>query len=267
MKRHAILAYGIVVYLLFLVAFNGAVLFVQGLLLPTTLASLPAEPGPVWRALLIDAGLLGLFAVQHSVMARRQFKQRWTRIVHPAIERSTFVLATVAILFLTFSFWQPLPGIVWSVSGPLAYLLTALSWAGWLLVLAATFVIDHFDLFGLKQVIQHFRGAPHREPRFKVRLFYRWTRHPLYLGFFIAFWSTPLMTSGHLLFAAMVTAWVLFAVQLEERDLVAEHGEAYRQYRRRVPMFLPSGGPGYVVPRSASGEARARRVSGDTAHA
>jgi len=176
------------------------------------------------------------------------------------------VLATVSVLFLTFALWRPLPGVVWSVSGPLAYLLTALAWAGWGLVLVATFVIDHFDLFGLKQVIQHFRGEPHREPRFKVRWFYRWLRHPLYLGFFVAFWSTPVMTSGHFLFAALVTAWVLLAVQLEERDLIAQHGEAYRQYKRRVPMFLPASGPGYVVPR-APGGVRARTPSGDTAHA
>jgi protein-S-isoprenylcysteine O-methyltransferase Ste14 len=240
MKRLAILLYGVVVYLLFFATFLHAIFFVEGVLVPRTLSA-GGIVGPTATALLVNLGLLSLFAVQHNVMARPWFKKRWTRIVHPAIERSTFVLATITILNAMIFFWRPLPAVVWEVGGPAASVLTALSWAGWGLVLVATFVIDHFELFGLKQPIQHFRGIPPTKPAFQVRYFYRWTRHPLYLGFFVAFWSTPVMTVSHLLFAGVVTTWVLIAVRFEEHDLVAEHGEAYREYRRRVPMILPLG--------------------------
>jgi len=248
-KRLAILLYGVVVYLLFLLTFTHAVFFVEGVLVPRTLSA-GGTSSPTPTALLVNLGLLSLFAVQHSIMARRWFKKRWTRIVHPAIERSTFVLATVVILSAIIWFWRPMPAIVWEVDGPAAALLTALSWAGWGLVLVATFVIDHFELFGLKQVVQHFRGREVRAPRFQVRFLYRWTRHPLYLGFFVAFWCTPVMTASHLLFAGVVTAWVLVTVRFEESDLVSEHGDAYREYRRRVPMILPLGRGGIapVVP-------------------
>jgi protein-S-isoprenylcysteine O-methyltransferase Ste14 len=240
MKRAAILLYGGAAYALFLATFLHAVLFVEGVLVPRTLSAGGAD-GPVGTAVLVNVGLLGLFAVQHNLMARPWFKRRWTRVVHPAIERATFVLATSVILNALILLWRPLPAVVWEVDGLAAHALTALSWAGFGLVLVATFVIDHFELFGLKQVIQHFRGVPPRAPAFQVRFLYRWVRHPLYLGFFVAFWCTPVMTVSHLLFAGVVTAWVLIAVRLEERDLVAEHGDAYREYRRRVPRILPLG--------------------------
>jgi protein-S-isoprenylcysteine O-methyltransferase Ste14 len=255
-KRTAILLYGSTTYLLFLVTFVHAMLFVQRVFVPRTLDSGGID-GPVLTAVLVNAGLLGLFAVQHSIMARRWFKKRWTKIVHPAIERSTFVLITNVILTLIIAFWRPIPAVVWEVGGALGFFLDGLSWAGWGLVLVATFLIDHFELFGLKQVIRHFRGVPHTEPAFQVRSIYRWTRHPLYLGFFLAFWCTPVMTVGHLLFAGMVTVWVLLTVQLEERDLVAAHGDAYREYRQSVPMIVPLPGRGHapVEPDTAAGNA------------
>jgi methanethiol S-methyltransferase len=240
MQRLAVLCFGLVTYVLFLAAFLYAVLFVEGLWVPRTLDA-GGTLGPAGTGAAIDVLLLGLFGLQHSVMARPAFKARWTRVVHPAVERSTFVLATVIVLALLFRFWRPIPTVVWEVEGPAALLLRALSWAGFGLVLVATFVIDHFELFGLKQTLRHARGLPAARSKFQVRLFYRYTRHPLYLGFFVAFWSAPVMTAGHLLFSAVVTAYVLVAVRLEEHDLVAEHGEAYEEYRRRVPRILPLG--------------------------
>jgi protein-S-isoprenylcysteine O-methyltransferase Ste14 len=240
MQRLAVLCFGLVAYVAFLAAFLYAVLFVEGLYVPRTLDAGGAL-GPAGQAAAIDLLLLGLFAVQHSVMARPAFKARWTRVVHPAIERSTFVLATSIVLALIFRFWRPIPAVVWDVDGAAAILLRALSWAGFGLVLVTTFVIDHFELFGLKQTLRHAQRLPAERPAFQVRLFYRYIRHPLYLGFFVAFWSAPTMTAGHLLFSAVVTAYVLVAVRLEERDLVAEHGEAYEEYRRRVPRILPLG--------------------------
>lgn len=254
MKRLAILLYGALCYALFLVVFLHAVLFVEGLFVPRTLSA-GGTVGATPISILVNAGLLSLFAVQHNIMARRWFKKRWTRVVHPAIERSTFVLATVTILSAIIRFWRPIPDVVWEVGGGAATVLTALSWAGWGLVLLATFMIDHFELFGLKQVVRHFRGVRMEAPPFQVRFLYRWTRHPLYLGFFIAFWATPVMTVSHLLFAGVVTTWVLIAVRFEEADLVSEHGEAYRAYRRRVPMILPLGTRSRPAPRRASSPA------------
>jgi len=256
MKRLAILLYGVAVYLLFLATFLLAVFFVEGVLVPRTLSA-GGTLGPPLTAVLVNASLLGLFAAQHNVMARPWFKRRWTRIVHPAVERSTFVLATIALLDLMIWFWRPMPTVLWEVGGPAATVLTALSWAGWGLVLVATFIIDHFDLFGLKQVIRHYRGMSPTAPTFQVKSLYRWTRHPLYLGFFIAFWCTPTMTVSHLLFAGISTAWVALTVRVfEERDLIAEHGDAYREYRRRVPMILP-------LPRSSKPTSAPKR-RGDT---
>ena len=245
MKRFAILLYGVVVYLLFLGTFLHAAFFVEGVFVPRTLSA-GGILGSTASALLVNLGLLSLFAVQHNIMARRWFKKRWTRIVHPAIERSTFVLVTVVLLSAIIWFWRPMPSVIWEVGGPAAGILTAISWAGWGLALVATFVIDHFELFGLKQVLRHFRGTEHASPKFQIRFLYRWTRHPLYLGFFTAFWFTPVMTVSHLLFAGVVTTWVLLSVRFEESDLVAEHGEAYREYRRRVPMILPLSRSGFA---------------------
>lgn len=238
MQRLAVLAYGSLVYLLFLGTFTYAALWVERVLVPTNLNT--GVQGSVQTALLVNVGLLCTFAVQHNIMARSWFKRRWTRIVPPAAERSTFVLATSLLLCAMFVLWRPIETVVWELDGPVALALTGLSWAGFGLVLLATFLIDHFELFGLKQVVQHFRGVEPKPAEFQERSLYRYTRHPLYLGFFLAFWSTPTMTLGHLLFAGVVTTWVLLTVRfLEERDLVAEHGQAYRDYQQRVPMILP----------------------------
>ena len=240
LKRTMFLAYGVLVYFLFLGTFLYAIAFVGGFAVPTRLDGQPR--GPLAQSVVIDAALLALFAVQHSVMARRWFKERWTRIVPPALERSTFVLfASVALGLLCWQ-WRPLGGQVWSVELPAARTAIWIAFAfGWLQVLAMTFLIDHFDLFGLRQVWLYFRGREYTRVKFATPAPYRIVRHPLYLGFLIAFWSTPNMTFAHLLFAAMTTAYIVLAIQFEERDLLHEHGADYEEYRRRVPMLLPVG--------------------------
>jgi len=237
-RRLAIFAFGTVSYLLFLGTFLYALGFVGGFLVPTTLdgpARLPFGP-----ALAIDLGLLALFAVQHSVMARPAFKRMWTRIVPLPLERSIYVLASSLCMIALFVLWQPLGGVVWSVESTFARVLIYAAFAfGWGLVLATTFLINHFDLFGLRQVWFVLRDEPYRPLRFVEPGPYRLVRHPLYVGWLFAFWSTPRMSGAHLVFAIMTTAYILVAIQLEERDLVAEHGEAYESYRRRVPMLVP----------------------------
>jgi len=237
--RLAALLYSTVVYVFFLGTFLYAMGFVNGVLVPKGIDD--GARRPLAETLAVNLGLLGLFAVQHSIMARRWFKRRWVRIVPHAAERSTFVLFTCIILCTMYAQWRPLPDAVWNVEQPvLATALTALSWAGWGLVLVATFLIDHFDLFGLKQGWRRFKGGVHNDPAFQVKGIYRRTRHPLYLGFIVAFWAAPRMTQGHLLFAVMTTAFMLVAVRLEERDLVSAHGDDYVEYRRQVPMLVPS---------------------------
>jgi protein-S-isoprenylcysteine O-methyltransferase Ste14 len=195
---------------------------------------------PIGEALTIDAILLAVFAVQHSVMARPGFKRWWTRRVPAALERSTFVLASSLCLALLFWQWRPLGSTLWQASpGAPSYLLVGVSLAGWLTVVLSTFMIDHFELFGLRQVASAVARRPLPSARFATPVFYKAVRHPLYLGFMIAFWATPVMTVGHLLFAAGTTAYILVAIQLEERDLIASYGEAYRAYRRQVRMLLP----------------------------
>jgi len=238
MKRLAILLYGSITYLLFLGTFSYAALWIERVLVPTTLNT--GVEGSTRTALLVNLGMLGAFALQHNIMARAWFKARWTRIVHPAIERSTYVLATLVLLNCMFVFWRPIPTVVWELDGATAAVLTALSWLGFGVVLLASFAIDHFGLFGLGQVVQHYRGVEPAPARFQESSLYRFTRHPLYLGFFMALWCTPLMTAGHLLFAGVITIWALLSVRfLEEKDLVLEHGEEYRAYQQRVPMILP----------------------------
>ena len=191
-------------------------------------------------AIIINSLLLGLFAVQHAVMARPWFKQRWTRIIPEPMERSTFVLAASLCLLLLYVFWQPMPQTIWHIEAPIARaILIGLSLLGFGIVLYASFLIDHFDLFGLRQVVLHFRGQAYTQKAFMERSFYRFVRHPLMLGFLIAFWFTPTMTYGHLLFAVMTTLYIFVGIQMEERDLVRMHGDKYLGYRKRTSMVMP----------------------------
>ena len=238
LKRTAFLAYGVVCYAIFFGTFLYAIGFIGGFFVPTTLDGPPA--GPLTTAIAINVGLLGLFAVQHSIMARGWFKKRWTQIVPPALERSTYVLLSSLALILLFWQWRPLGGVIWSVTDPLGRaVLYALFAFGFGLVLVATFLINHFDLFGLRQVWLYFRGKPYRRLEFATPGPYRLVRHPLYVGWFFAFWATPTMTFAHLLFAFATTAYILVAIQFEERDLVREFGGSYEEYRQRVPMLIP----------------------------
>ena len=237
-RRIAIFAFGSVSYLIFLATFLYALGFVGGFLVPTTLDGAARMPfGP---ALAIDLGLLMLFAVQHSAMARPAFKRAWTRVVPQPLERPIYVLASSLCVIAMFALWQPLGGVVWNLESTLARSLAyALFFFGWGLVLVTTFLINHFDLFGLRQVWFALRDRPYTRVKFVEPGPYKVIRHPLYVGWLFAFWSTPTMTLAHLTFALATTAYILVAIQLEERDLVAEHGAAYDSYRRRVPMLVP----------------------------
>jgi protein-S-isoprenylcysteine O-methyltransferase Ste14 len=242
MQRIGVFVFGVVSYVCFLAGFVYAIGFVGDFAVPRSMDSAPG--GPVGGAIAIDLLLLGLFAVQHSVMARPAFKRWWTRIVPAEAERSVYVLASSLALFLLFWQWRPIGGVVWNVETPaLRTLLYAIFAAGWATVLVTTFLINHFDLFGLRQVWLHLRGRPYTPLHFGTPGPYRVVRHPLYVGWFLAFWATPTMTVTHLLFAAMTTGYILIAIQLEERDLVDAHPE-YAEYRRRVPMLVPR-----IIPR------------------
>ncbi len=244
MKKIAIFVYGVISYLVFLATFLYAIGFIGNLVVPKTLDS-PATTD--WTtALLIDAGLLSLFAVQHSVMARPFFKRMITRVIPVAAERSTYVLASSVALLLLFWLWQPLGGPVWQVESVIGSALLHAGYVfGWLLVLATTFVINHFDLFGLRQVWRQLQNQPQAPLRFVMPFLYRIVRHPLYVGWLCVFWSTPTMTVTHLFFAVMTTGYILVAIQLEEADLMKAHPE-YAAYRKQVPMLVPAlkGGQG-----------------------
>ncbi len=242
MKRIAVFAYGVLCYLMFFGTFLYAVGFIGGFGVPTTLDGEPRMP--VLPAIAINLGLLALFAVQHSVMARPWFKRAWTRIVPPAAERSTYVLFSSLALILMFIYWQPMGGVVWKAESALAKaVLLNLFAFGFALVFVSTLLINHFDLFGLRQVWLYLRGKEYTHPRFATPLLYKFVRHPLYVGWLFAFWSATTMTAAHLLFALMTTAYILLAIRWEERDLIDLHGERYRMYRDSVPMLIPSVAP------------------------
>lgn len=241
LARALTLVYGVGTYLFFFCTFLYLIGFVGNWFVPKGIDD-GTPAASVGSAIIIDVLLLGLFAVQHTIMARPAFKHVWTRWVPWHVERTTFVLLSTAILAFMAWQWRPLPEPVWAVDNPAAAgLLTGLSLAGWGMVLLATFLIDHFELFGLKQTVSYAMGRGYERPKFKERLLYRWVRHPLMLGFLIAFWATPVMSQGHLLFAAVTSAYILVALQIEEATLVELHGDQYRDYQRRVPMLLPFG--------------------------
>jgi protein-S-isoprenylcysteine O-methyltransferase Ste14 len=239
MFRHFALAYGLVSYLIFLGSFLYAIGFIGNLVVPKSIDA-PVVEASWYQSLGLDATLLLLFAVPHSVMARQGFKAWWTRYVPQPIERSTYVLKSSLLLFLLYWLWIPIPTVIWEVSIPaLRMAIWGLFWFGWLLALVSTFLINHFDLFGLRQVYLFWMNRPDEPIGFRMPFLYRWVRHPLILGFLIAFWAAPTMTAGRLLFAVATTSYCLIAMQLEERDLLNFYGETYRAYQGQVRMLMP----------------------------
>lgn len=238
MGRIIVFIYGIVVYAIFFATFLYSIGFVGNVVVSRSIDSGIEEP--FGRAMIINALLLGLFAVQHSVMARQGFKKWWTKIVPEPAERSTYVLLASLCMILLFHQWRTMPGVVWNIENPVgSFILSGLFWLGWLIVLISTFLIDHFDLFGLRQVYLYLRDKENAPLEFKTPALYKFVRHPVYLGFIVSFWAAPRMTAGHLLFAVATTAYTLIGIQLEERDLVRAYGQTYKDYRRQVSMLLP----------------------------
>jgi protein-S-isoprenylcysteine O-methyltransferase Ste14 len=238
MKRITIFIYGVISYAIFFATFLYAIGFIGNFLTPTRLDA-PAQQS-TQIAIAIDLALLAIFAVQHSVMARPWFKKMWTRIIPEAAERSTYVLSSSVMLIALFALWRPIGGVVWqmnNIAGRATILV--LYAAGWAILLASTFLINHFDLFGLRQVWLNLRGQDYTSLKFRTPGLYRLVRHPLYVGWLLIFWMTPMMTAAHLLFAVMTTAYILVAIRFEERDLVTFHGAEYEAYRQRVPMLVP----------------------------
>lgn len=238
MKKYIYFTYGVISYAIFFITFLYAIGFIGNFAVPKTIDGVPEVS--LGAALLINSLLLGVFAIQHSVMARPTFKKWWTRIVPMEIERSTYVLLSSAALIALFVFWQPMGGVIWNVTNPAGQVvLYSLFGFGWALVLVATFLINHFDLFGLRQVTLQLMNKPYTDLQFNTPWLYKYVRHPLYVGWFFAFWATPTMTVTHLVFAVATTAYILIAIQLEERNLMEAHPE-YRAYRQQVPMIIPS---------------------------
>jgi protein-S-isoprenylcysteine O-methyltransferase Ste14 len=232
------LLYGLAAYFMFFGTVLYAIGFVSGLVVPKTIDTGAAASAA--EALVVDLLLMSLFAVQHSLMARKQFKQWWTQYVPKSVERSTYVLFANLTLILLFWQWRPMPTVVWEVVDPdIAVTIATLSFGGWVIVLTSTFLINHFELFGLQQVANKLVGREMPAPRFRTPLYYKFVRHPIYLGFIIAFWAAPTMTVGHLLFAAVTTAYILVGILLEERDLIVMFGDDYRRYKKRVSMLVP----------------------------
>lgn len=241
-RKTLTLSYGVIAYMLFFVVFNYAILFIGNIMVTPSLDSVGS--GSVIQALLIDIGLLIAFALQHSIMARPAFKHFWTKIIPRPIERSTYVLASTAILAAIIYFWQPLGGVIWQITHPVAVsVLYALFAIGWSILFLASFQINHFDLFGLRQVWLYFRGEPYTQLPFKTSWLYRYMRHPLYVGLMIGLWAAPTMTVAHLVFALLCTAYIFVGARLEEIDLESALPE-YSQYKKEVPMFMPNIGTG-----------------------